>query len=178
MFRRGGGPSALRHCKFLPAGQTWVFSPAMEWMRRRRQRRTVAGLALAAAILHVALLSLHAVAMAGSAMAGGADAARGSSAWIICGPLRLATSRAANQNTGQLASPELDTNTGGTIEGGVSCPFCTIAGGAPALLIPDVPAMPAYIALDQPLFWTVAAITIEQRHAFGDKRSRAPPARA
>lgn len=155
----------------------------MAWFRKRNGRRIPAGIALVATLLHVFFLSLHVAASATFALAG-AQAGQ-QPAFVICGPAQsfhAALGRTALEQT-PLGGPALDdvpdasdgTPAGGSEAQTLACPYCTSAAAAPAALLPDLPAEPAYRSLDAappPLPLNAAATP---QHGLSEKRSRAPP---
>lgn len=121
-------------------------------------------MALAATLVHVFFLSLHVAASAAFAMAGPDSGQRPS--FLICGPAQAF--HAALETAGTEA-PDFD----GAQP--LSCPYCTSAAAAPAALLPELPAEPAYRALANAPLALADLASITPQHGLSLKRSRAPP---
>lgn len=107
--------------------------------------------------------------MASLALAGDAMASQSRFGFVICGPARLAADPAISQ-----AGSDADAPASSRTETATFCPVCT-GGALPALILPDAPPLPAYVALDvlSPVAVTpaIAAPCFESLH----KQSRGPP---
>ncbi|MCB1505342.1 MAG: hypothetical protein KDJ47_10245 [Hyphomicrobiaceae bacterium] len=139
----------------------------MQWWRRRTIRKPVAGLALALTVLHVAFLSLHVAMMAALAFAGDAAAAQqGKFGFVLCAPAKTAAAE-------QAAIP----GTTDTSPGNATATFCPVCTGAtsPILILPELPVVPAYVALFAPLPTAETPAPRIGRHEAQPKQSRAPP---
>lgn len=121
-------------------------------------------MALAAAFLHVFFLSLHVAASAAYAMAGSEAGQR--LAFLICAP-------AQSFQTALEANDSGSTDAGGAPS--LTCPYCTSAAAAPAALLPELPAVPAYLALEIAPLPPRDIGPATPQHGLSLKRSRAPP---
>lgn len=136
----------------------------MQWMRRARTRRATAGLALALTVLHVAFLSLHVAMMAALAFSGNANAAQSRIGFVLCAPSAIGDATALPGDS----SGETDGDTA------TFCPVCTGAT-SPALILPELPALPTYVALAGPAPTAETPAPALTRPEAQPRQSRAPP---
>lgn len=127
-------------------------------------RRSAAGFALAASVLHVAFVSMHIALMASMTFAGDALASSSRLGFVICAPIRGSAYDDGSATAG--AGDDASTAT-----------FCPVCAGAtsPAVVLPQLPVVPAYVALDTPPAVEAAPRHTIARFELGPIQSRAPP---
>ncbi len=119
-------------------------------------------------MLHVAFLSLHVAMTVALALSGGASASQSRLGFVIC-ELQHVTPNDVASNPAQPNGKSSGQNTAATF-----CPVC-IGAAALALVPPEGPPLPAYVALEVPIVVAVTPAIETPRHETERKRSRAPP---